>query len=244
LDRMRWALDASGKAEGLDEIREQAFRTILGGVAGAFDLEKEDPRVVARYDTAPLMRPDQISRKWNNYKHYVDHARSLGKLMLLARRLCEAGVGFVTITTSFVWDMHADVNNAGVSEGMQYMGLPFDHAVSAFLEDVEARGLSDQILLVCSGEMGRTPQINGTGGRDHWGNLAPLMLAGGGLEMGQVIGQSTRDAGEPLTSPIRINNLVATVLHTLVDVSELRLIPGMPDDVVRAASADPIPGLL
>ena len=82
--------------------------------------------------------------------------------MLLARRLCERGAGFVTVTTNFVWDMHADVNNAGVEEGMRYMGLPFDHAVSAFIEDVHERGLSDKILLVCCGEMGRTPQINGT----------------------------------------------------------------------------------
>ena len=163
--------------------------------------------------------------------------RSLGKLLLLARRLCERGCGFVTVTTNFVWDMHADVNNAGVEEGMRYMAPPLDHAVSAFIEDVEARGLSDKILLVCCGEMGRTPRINANGGRDHWGNLAPLLLAGGGLKMGQVIGQSTRDAGEPLTEPVTIPNLVSTVLHTLFDVGELRLVPGVPREIVRAATA-------
>ena len=68
--------------------------------------------MIERYDTAPLVRPDQINRKWKNYQHYVDNAKSLGKLLLLARRLCEAGCGFVTVTTNFVWDMHADVNNA------------------------------------------------------------------------------------------------------------------------------------
>ena len=92
--------------------REQAFRTILGGVADAFDLSKEDRQIVARYDTAPLVRPENIDKKWNNYNNYVDNAKSLGKLMLLARRLCERGCGFVTVTTNFVWDMHADVNNA------------------------------------------------------------------------------------------------------------------------------------
>lgn len=244
-DRVRWSREGAGKTEGLDSIREQAFSTILGGVAGVFDLSKEDPQVVARYDTAPLVRPDQISRKWNNYNHYVDNAKSLGKLLLLARRLCEAGCGFVTVTTSFVWDMHADSNNAGVAEGMRYMGNPLDHAVSAFIEDVEARGLSDKILLVCSGEMGRTPRINKNGGRDHWGNLAPLLLSGGRLKMGQVIGQSTRDVGEPLSEPVKISNLVATILHTLLDVGELRVTRGVPGDVLRAAtSVDPISGLM
>ena len=112
-------------------------------------------------------------------------------MLSLARRLCERGCGFVTVTTNFVWDMHADVNNAGMEEGLRYLGLPFDHAISTFLDDVAERGLSDKILLVCCGEMGRTPRLNARGGRDHWGNLAPLLLAGGGLKMGQVIGQST-----------------------------------------------------
>lgn len=64
----------------------------------------------------------------------------------------------MTVTTNFVWDMHADVNNAGVAEGMGYMGLPMDHAVSAFLDDLEARGLSDKICLIATGEIGRTPR--------------------------------------------------------------------------------------
>src|SRR5258707_14870163 len=144
----------------MDRMRDQALNTILGGVADAFDLSKEHPRVVARYDTAPLVRPENIDRKWRNYHNYVDNAKAVGKLLLLARRLCERGCGFVTVTTNFVWDMHADVNNAGVAEGMRYMGQPLDHALSAFLEDVEARGLGDKILLVACGEMGRTPKVN------------------------------------------------------------------------------------
>ena len=187
---------AAARCSELDRLKQQAVETILGGAAKAFDLSQEDPRLIARYDTAPLVRPDQISRRWNNYSKYVDNAKSLGKLLLLARRLCEAGCGFVTVTTNFVWDMHADQNNAGVEEGMEYMGLPLDHALSAFIEDCQSRGLSDKILLVATGEMGRTPKVNAKGGRDHWGGLAPLLLYGGGLKMGQVIGQSTRDAGE------------------------------------------------
>ena len=222
-------------SDGIDRVREQAFTTVLGGVAEAFDLSKEDPRLVAAYDTAPLVRPENIDRSWNNYNNYVDNAKSLGKLLLLARRLCERGGGFVTVTTNFVWDMHADVNNAPVGEGMGYMGVPLDHALSAFIEDVEARGLTDKILLVVCGEMGRTPRINNSGGRDHWGNLGPLLLSGGGLRMGQVIGRSSANGGEPASAPIRIQNLIATILHTLFDMGEVRLDPRLaardrPDD--------------
>ena len=93
--------------------------------------------------------------------------------------------------------------------------------------------------------MGRTPKINKRGGRDHWGNLAPLMLAGGGLNMGQVIGQSTRDVAEPLSTPYRIPDLIATIMHTLFDLGELRLQRGIPNDIARAiTSGEPIPGLV
>jgi hypothetical protein len=244
-DHDRWTLADERALEEMDRTRAQAFHTLLGGVADAFDLGKEDPRTVARYDTVPLVRPENIDRKWKNYHNYVGNARALGKLLLLARRLCERGCGFVTVTTNFVWDMHADVNNAGVAEGMRYMGPPLDHALSAFLEDVQARGLSERILLVACGEMGRTPRINKNGGRDHWGNLAPLLLAGGGLKMGQVIGRSSRDAGEPQSEPARIQNLVATILHALLDVGAVRLIPGLPREITQVMTSwEPIPGLL
>jgi hypothetical protein len=244
LDQAKLALAEKGVLEGLDKARDQAFHTILGGVADAFDLRKESGRVVDRYDTAPLVRPENINRKWRNYNNYVDNAKSLGKLLLLARRLCERGCGFVTVTTNFVWDMHADVNNAPVAEGMRYMGPPLDHALSAFIEDLHARGLSEKILLVACGEMGRTPRINKNGGRDHWGNLGPLLLVGGGLKMGQVIGQSTRDGGSANSTPVRIPNLVATVLHTLLDMGRVRITAGAPREVAQTmAGWEPIPGL-
>ena len=122
---------------------------------------------------------------------------------------------------------------------------PLDHALSAFLEDLDARGLSDKILLVACGEMGRTPKINKDGGRDHWGNLAALLLAGGGLNVGQVIGQSSRDGGEPNSNPITIKHLLATILHTLFDVGELRLVPGLPRDIAQTMTGwEPIRGLV
>lgn len=242
LDCMKSSLDQAERA-GLDGVREKAFRILLGTVAEAFDLAREPSKVIERYDTAPLVRPENISKKWNNRKFYIDNAKTLGKLLLLARRLCEKGCRFVTVTTNFVWDMHADVNNATMTEGMGYMGLPLDHALSAFLKDVEARGLSDKILLVACGEMGRTPKINKKGGRDHWGNLAPLLLAGGGLNMGKVVGQSNRTGGEPATEPVTIKNLIATIIHSLFDVGQLRILRGLPREMQPLTEWNPIPGL-
>jgi len=245
LDQIKRTVDGGGLMQGIDKFNQQAFDTIMGGVADAFDLSREDPAVLARYDTSHLVRPNSIRKVWNNHKNYADHGQSLGKLMLLARRLCEAGCGFITVTTNFVWDMHADKNNATMEEGMHYVGLPFDHAVSAFIEDVEARGLSDKILLVCCGEMGRTPKINKKGGRDHWGGLAPLMLYGGGLPHGRVIGQSTRDAAEPLSDAVGIPNLISTIMHSLIDVGQLRLQPGVSREIMSLVDqAKPIHGLM
>jgi len=244
LDGIKRSIDAQGSLAGMDAFQEQAFRVILNGSADAFDLSKEDSRSLERYDTERLMPADRIDKKWNNYKRYVDHARSLGKLMLLTRRLVEAGVGFVTVSTDFVWDSHADVNNAGVAENMDYAGLPFDHAVSVFLDDLEARGLSDRVLLVCCGEIGRTPRINKRGGRDHWGNLGALMFAGGGMPRGRVYGQSTRDGGEALSEPVTQENVVGTIMNAAFDVGRLRLVPGMPPDLLKTTELPPIPNLV
>ena len=240
-DQMMAGFDAN--ADALDAARAKAFQVLLKGAGDAFDLAKENTRTIERYDTAPLVRPENIDKKWNNYNHYVDNAKSLGRLLLLARRRCERGAGVVTVTTKFVWDMHADVNNAPMGEGMRYMGGPLDHAVSAFLEDVEVRGLSKKILLVVCGEMGRTPRLNKGGGRDHWGNLGPLLLAGGGLEMGRVVGQSSRNGGDAATEPVRIKHLLGTIMNAMFDTGKLRVQRGVPREVLTMGEYPTIPGL-
>ena len=245
LDSWKREMDYGSVVESMGGMQQMAFDLLRRGVSDAFDLAGEDPRLIARYDTAPLLPRDRISPQWKNFNHYADNSASLGKLLLLARRLCERGCGFVTVTTSFVWDMHADANNAPMTTGMDYVGRPFDHAVSALIEDIEARGLRDKIMLVCCGEMGRSPRINAKGGRDHWGNLAPLMIYGGGLNMGQVIGKSSRDGGEPADQPVGIPDLVATILHSLIDVGEARLIDGLPTNLLSVLGrGTPIQGLV
>src|SRR6202011_984677 len=108
------------------------------------------------------------------------------------------------------WDMHGSV-----AASMKTQAPPVDHAVAALVEDLANRGLGQDILLVISGEFGRTPRINGGAGRDHYAPLSTLALAGGGLKMGQVVGESTAKAEAPRTTPITPQDLMATVFHVL-----------------------------
>jgi uncharacterized protein (DUF1501 family) len=184
-DQVNRDIDASGLMHGLDSFEGQAFELILSRAREAFDVNREDPRTRDHY------------------------GRGLGQQLLMARRLCEAGVGFVTLHHGG-WDMHGQV-----AMGMKNLGPQVDHAVAAFLEDCADRGLDRDVLLVITGEFGRTPRINGGAGRDHWAPLSTLALAGGGLRMGQVIGESTAKAEIPKNTPVTPQDLMATVFHVL-----------------------------
>lgn len=218
LDRLNRKADASGGMAGVDQFRQQAFDVVLGAAAEAFDLSKEEPRVVERYDTSMFRVGEKQFRQC-----------SLGKQLLMARRLVEAGCGFVTVQNSG-WDMHGGSGNnfMSLASGMNMLGGPLDKAVSAFLGDLEHRGLLDNVLLVITGEFGRTPKINKNAGRDHWGNLSTLALAGGGLDTGQVYGQAARNNDVPHSDPVGVENLMSTIMNILFDVGKLRLKRGLP----------------
>ncbi len=238
-DTLRREADSQDTFASADRFQQQAFDVISRGAAQAFDLSREDPRVVARYDTSRLFRNEDIQR-------YYDMRRAsnlLGRQMLMARRMCEAGCGFVTVSDCG-WDMHANANSPRDMAAMPAMAGQVDHAVSAFLEDVEARGLSDKILLVVTGEMGRTPRLNRNGGRDHHANLTTLLLAGGGLRMGQVIGRSDRTASSPATERYGPPHLLSTIMHTLLDVGEVRVQRELGRVANIVSEGTPIPGLL
>jgi uncharacterized protein (DUF1501 family) len=230
LDRLNRQVDSTGAMAELDAFNSRAVQLLLGkGVRDALDLSKEDPRVVARYDTSHMeagyleKRPD-----------------TLGQQMLTARRLCEAGCGFVTVGQAG-WDFHANHKHPTCEKGMYLLGPPVDHAVAAFLDDVRQRGLSDKILLVITGEFGRTPKLQKNGGRDHWPSLCPLVFAGAGVRPGQVIGQSSWDCAVPASEPYDLSNLMGTIMHSLFDVGQLRLQRGAPSELIRAIeSAKPI----
>jgi uncharacterized protein (DUF1501 family) len=105
--------------------------------------------------------------------------------------------------------------HGNIKDSMNNLGPQVDRAVAALVEDMDQRGLNDQILLVISGEFGRTPKINGSAGRDHWAPLSTLALAGGGLKMGQVIGESAEKVDVPKTTPITPQDLMATIFDVL-----------------------------
>lgn len=233
LDRLERQIDARGEMAAFDRFEGKAFDLILGKARSAFDLSREDPRVVERYDTS--------SFRTGLSKYSTS---SLGQQLLLARRLCEAGCGFVTVHNPG-WDMHGGPRQYAMKKGMEGLGRPVDHAVSAFMEDVEQRGLSDTILLVITGEFGRTPKVNKNGGRDHWPRLSTLAFVGGGLRMGQVVGQSTARAEAPLSGPVTIEDMLATILHVLLDVTTLRQAAVLPNNVASILErGEPIPELV
>ena len=185
LDNMNRAADRSGLMDGLDQFEQQAFNLVFGSAQKAFDLKGEDPKIVEKY------------------------GKGLGEQLLTARRLCEAGCGFVTVQYGG-WDMHGNIGQA-----MKQRSPQMDQAVAAFVQDVYDRGQTENILLVISGEFGRTPRINKNAGRDHWAPLSTLALAGGGLQMGQVVGESASKLDVPKSTPITPQDLMATVFHVL-----------------------------
>ena len=243
LDTLKRHAETSGIVESAGRFEQQAIDVILGGISEAFDLTREDPRVLERYNTSRFTIPKGLPKRKKNGKAIPGYSPvALGRQMLMARRLCEAGCGFVTVTCTG-WDMHG--NAFGIDDGMPILGPAVDQATSAFIEDCAARGLSEKILLIITGEFGRTPKINNKGGRDHWGRLCTLAFAGGGLKMGQVIGASARTASVPATDVVTSDMLLGTVMHTLLDIPNLRLRTNLPDDIQHViTNSRPIPQLV
>ena len=110
---------------------------------------------------------------------------------------------------------------------MNMLGSTLDKSLSAFMEDLAERGLSKKVLLVVTGDFGRTPTINKKGGRDHWARLGTLAFAGGGLNMGQVIGAADKRNGEPYSDAVSPGMMMGTILHTLFDIGKLRVARGL-----------------
>ena len=169
----------------------------LGRLAEALDVTREDPKTRARYgDGKP-------------YRHQGDGAPTGNEQLLQARRLVEAGVRCVSLSYG-CWDSHVD-NFVLVRDH----GPKFDQAVSALVEDLDARGLLDDVTVLVWGEFGRTPRINRSGGRDHWPRVACALLAGGGMPTGQVIGETNRRGESPKDRPAPMQEIVATVYRNL-----------------------------
>lgn len=199
LDRMRRDIDVSGTMAAMDAYQQQAVDLLVGPAAReAFDLSREPETARQRYG---------------------DHLWC--QQALLARRLVEAGVAFVTLdlsyhTASGTWDNHGDniPPYGGISRGLRPLLPLFDHLLTTLVSDLEERGLLDEVLIIAMGEFGRTPRIGtqgSTDGRDHWPNVMSMALAGGGLRHGQVIGSTDRDGGSIHTRPVTPGDLAATI---------------------------------
>jgi hypothetical protein len=222
LDQLGRRLDQESTFRDVDRLNQQAYDALRGGaIRRALDLSQEDPCLVARYDTShcPIYA-------WSKENRWVTDGPStgfpLGRQMLLARRLCEAGCRFVTVTHSN-WDMHGGEAIWGIKPGMDLFAPPLDHAASVFVDDLESRGLLDQVLLVIVGEFGRTGSINKNAGRDHNAGTCPAILAGGGLRHGQVIGATNRNGTRSEEDVLSVDDLCATLMHYLFDVGKLRI---------------------
>lgn len=229
LDRFRRDVDQSGMMDGLDAFNQQAFGILTSSkLADALDFEREDPAVIERYGRGEdKLQSDGSTRLLTNF--------------LVARRLIEAGVRCVSLSFSR-WDWHG--NNFG--RARQDMPM-LDQAVSALIEDLDQRGMLDDISVVVWGEFGRTPKINGNGGRDHWPRVSCAMLAGGGMRSGQVIGETNRLGEHPISRPVHFQEVFATLYRNLgIDVDHVTLpdLQGRPRYLVEQNVYRPMPELV
>lgn len=236
-DRFRRHVDLHDTLAGIDEFRSAAFVILTSPrVAKAFDLRKEDPRLRDRYG----------HHRW-------------GQSCLLARRLAEAGVAVINIdatapndtTKHQSWDDHANVFHI---EHAQRDRLPLmDQALSALVADLHDRGLARQVLVIACGEFGRTPKItyapknvsNQPGvGRDHWPNAYSAFVAGGGLQLGQVVGATTSKSEYPVQAAVTPQDLLATAYRHLAIDSRRNIVDFSGRPVPILSDGNPITQLI
>jgi hypothetical protein len=176
----------------MSDHQQQAFDLLTSRkVRDAFDISAESPALRDAYG-----------------RH------TFGQSALLARRLVESGVTFVTVNC-VPWDHHGSPGQYKTEEGAKLLIPPMDRAVAALVRDLIDRGLFEKTLVVVMGEFGRTPRMNDNAGRDHWGHTFSVLMAGGGMKMGQVIGKSSPRGEYVVERPLDPQDVAATVYHHL-----------------------------
>jgi hypothetical protein len=236
--RSREAPFALVPPEGVDAPRLSARRSLLERIEAHERVLQKDPGASAlggfheqalRIVASPLTRRAfEVYREPSALRDRYGR-NPYGECFLLARRLVEAGVRLVTITWVYVspsgvianvWDNHGGTGALGGITGYAMLDAPYcipplDRGLSALLEDLHDRGMLGETLVVAMGEMGRTPRINKTQGRDHWGAAQSALLGGGGVRGGQVYGATDKHAAYVKDNPVRPEDLLATVYHAL-----------------------------
>ena len=219
LDRLRRDLDADGMIDGVDSIQRQAIDILTSSrLATAFDLSQEPAHVRASYGKG---HPEK----------YGDGAPRNCEHFLLARRLVEAGARVVTLNFGR-WDFHSQNFSEAKNTHLPY----FDQGLAALIEDLDTRGLSDDVAVIAWGEFGRTPKINKDAGRDHWPQVGGGLIAGGGFRTGQVIGATDRLGAEVAERPIHFGEVHAS-LHRFLgipDQATLNDLTGRPQYILGA----------
>ncbi len=198
LDNLKREADANGSIHGMDAFSEAAFGVLTSSkLVDALDLSKEDPSVRARYgDGKP-------------YKFQYDGAPTCNEHVLMARRLVEAGVRSVSLSYGR-WDSHGD--NFGL---VRDHGAKLDQCVSALVQDLDERGMLNDVTVCVWGEFGRTPRVNNGAGRDHWPQVSCALMAGGGMRTGQAIGETNRLGEYALKRPVHFQEVTSTIYHNL-----------------------------
>lgn len=198
LDLLKREVDSTGMLRGMDAFSEAAFGVLTSSkLVDALDLSKEDPKLLARYgDGKP-------------YKFQYDGAPTCNEHLLIARRLVEAGVRCVTLSFGR-WDSHG-----ANFDLVRDHGSKLDQCVSALVQDLEDRGMLNDVTVAVWGEFGRTPRINPGAGRDHWPQVSCALLAGGGMRTGQVIGSTNRLGEYAKDRPVHVQEVVGTIYRNL-----------------------------
>lgn len=227
-DNFRRSVDQTGMMTGFDAFNEQAFGILTSSrLADALDLEQEPQELRDRYG-------------YGEDKLQADGSTRLLTNFLLARRLIEAGARCVSLSFSR-WDWHGGNFNRARQD------FPMvDQALSALVEDMDQRGMLDDVSVVVWGEFGRTPRINNNAGRDHWARVACALLAGGGMRHGQAIGATNRLGEDATERPVHFQEVFATLYKTLgIDVDQLTLndLQGRPRHLVESGFR-PMPELI
>ncbi|SMP65563.1 Protein of unknown function [Neorhodopirellula lusitana] len=208
----------------MDEFHARAYSLLTSADAqDAFSFEGESDETMKLYGievTGDIKGPDGRL-----------HPKGLAERLIIARRLVESGVRFVTLEYGS-WDCHSGVEKACLDQMR-----PFDHAISGLVTDLDRRGLLDSTIVWVTTEFGRTPKVNKESGRDHWSRCFSMMLAGGGFNQGLAYGASDSTGGEPARDAVTLENLMATIYHQMgIDANkELVAFGTRPIEIIRDA---------
>ena len=226
-------------AKSVNPERFERRRGILSSVDDHFrTLEKSDALTAmdSFYQSAYSLVSSQAAREAFNLGAEPEAIRAeygqhtAGQRMLMARRLVESGVRFVSLTYG-AWDMHS-----GIGKGIEKNLPDFDQAYAALITDLDRRGMLERTVVMVTSEFGRTPKINKDAGRDHWPRVFSVAFAGGGFKRGLIYGSSDATGAEPDQDPLTVENMAATVFHQLgIQPDKKLMAPGnRPVDIVRS----------